>query len=52
MSYQEAWKIIFSAIENTYEDSVKEALFVLAKAAIKQDELEETRKMALEQMLE
>lgn len=26
MTYQEAWKIILGAVENTYEDSVKDAL--------------------------
>ena len=52
MTYQEAWKIILGAIENTYEDNVKDALFLLAEAASKQDELEGIRKEALNQMLE
>lgn len=52
MSYQEAWKVILGALESTYDDSVKEALFLLAEAASKQDELEEIRKAALDQMLE
>ena len=33
MTYQEAWKIILGAVENTYEDNVKDALFLLAEAA-------------------
>lgn len=52
MTYQEAWKVILGAVENTYEDNVKDALFLLAEAASKQDELEEIRKAALDQMLE
>lgn len=52
MTYQEAWKVILGALESTYDDSVKEALFFLAEAASKQDELEEIRKEALNQMLE
>lgn len=52
MTYQEAWKIILGAVENTYEDNVKDALFLLAEAASKQDELEGIRKEALNQMLE
>ncbi len=52
MTYQEAWKVILGAVENTYEDNVKDALFLLAEAASKQDELEEIRKEALNQMLE
>lgn len=52
MTYQEAWKIILGAIENTYEDNIKDALFLLAEAASKQDELEGIRKEALNQMLE
>jgi len=39
MTYQEAWKIVLGAIENTYEDNVKEALFLLAEAASMQDAL-------------
>lgn len=52
MTYQEAWKIILGALESTYDDNVKDALFLLAEAASKQDELEEMRKEALNQMLE
>lgn len=52
MTYQEAWKIILGAVENTYEDNIKEALFLLAEAARKQDELKEMQKEALDQMLE
>lgn len=52
MTYQEAWKIVLSAVENTYEDNVKEALFLLAEAAARQDELEEITKMSLNQMME
>ena len=52
MSYQEAWKVILGALESTYDDNVKDALFLLAEAASKQDELEEMRKEALNQMLE
>lgn len=52
MTYQEAWKIILGAVENTYEDNVKDALFLLAEAASKQDELEGIRKEVLNQMLE
>lgn len=52
MTYQEAWKIILGVVENTYEDNVKDALFLLAEAASKQDELEGIRKEALNQMLE
>lgn len=52
MSYQEAWKIILGALESTYDDSIKEALFLLAEAASKQDELEEIRKASLDQMME
>ena len=52
MTYQEAWKIILGTVENTYEDNVKDALFLLAEAASKQDELEGIRKEALNQMLE
>lgn len=52
MTYQEAWKTILGAVENTYEDNVKDALFLLAEAASKQDELEGIRKEALNQMLE
>ena len=52
MTYQEAWKIVLGAVENTYEDSVKEALFLLAEAAARQDELDEINKMSLDQMME
>lgn len=52
MSYQEAWKAILGALESTYDDNVKDALFLLAEAASKQDELEEMRKEALNQTLE
>lgn len=52
MTYQEAWKIILGAVENAYDDNVKDALFLLAEAASKQDELEGIRKKALNQMLE
>lgn len=52
MTYQEAWKVIIGALESTYDDNVKDALFLLAEAASKQDELEEIRKAALDQMLE
>lgn len=46
MSYQEAWKIILGALENLYEDNIKEALFLLAEAASKQDEFEEIKKQS------
>lgn len=49
MTYQEAWKIILGAVENTYEDNVKEALFLLAEAAARQDEI---NKMSLDQIME
>lgn len=52
MTYQEAWKIILGVIENTYEDNVKEALFLLAEVAARQDELNELSKMSLDQMME
>lgn len=52
MSYQEAWKVILGALESTYDDSIKDAMFLLAEAASKQDELEGIRKAALNQMLE
>ena len=52
MTYQEAWKIILGAVDSTYEDTVKEALFLRAEAAAKQDELDEITKMSLDQMME
>ena len=52
MTYQEAWKIVLGAVENTYGDNVKEALFLLAEAAARQDELDEINKMSLDQMME
>lgn len=52
MTYQEAWKIVLGAVENTYDDNVKEALFLLAEAASRQDELNELSKMSLDQMME
>lgn len=52
MTYQEAWKIVLGAVENTYEYNVKEALFLLAEAAARQDELNELSKMSLNQMME
>lgn len=52
MSYQEAWKVILGVLESAYDDNVKDALFLLAEAASKQDELEGIRKAALNQMLE
>lgn len=52
MTYQEAWKIVLGAVDNTYEDNVKEALFLLAEAAARQDELDEINKMSLDQMME
>lgn len=52
MTYQEAWKIILGAVENTYEDNIREALFLLAEAAARQDELDELSKMSLDQMME
>lgn len=52
MTYQEAWKVILGALESTYDDNVKDALFLLAEAASKQDEFEEIRKAALDQTLE
>ncbi len=52
MTYQEAWMIVLGAVENTYEDNVKEALFLLAEAAAMMDEEQECREMALDQMME
>ena len=52
MTYQEVWKIVLGAVENTYEDNVKEALFFLAEAASRQDELNDLSKMSLDQMME
>ena len=52
MTYQEAWKVILGALESIYEDNLKDALFLLAEAARKQDELKEMQKEALDQMLE
>lgn len=52
MTYQEAWKIVLGAVENTYEDNIKEALFLLAESAARQDELNELSKMSLDQMME
>lgn len=52
MTYQEAWKIVLGAVENTYDDEVKQALFLLAEAAAKMDELNELSKMSLDQMME
>lgn len=43
MTYQEAWKIVLGAVENTYEDNVKEALFLLAEAAMMDEEQEAER---------
>lgn len=43
MTYQETWKIILGAVENTYEDNVKEALFLLAEAAAVMDKEQEYR---------
>lgn len=36
MTYKEAWCKIVSEISNTYDDEVKEVLFMLAEAASKQ----------------
>lgn len=52
MTYQEAWKIVLGAVENTYEDNVKEALFLLAEAAAVMDEEQECKDIALNQILE
>lgn len=52
MSYQEAWKIILGVLESPYDNNVKDALFLLAEAASKQDELEMMRQEALDQILE
>lgn len=52
MTYQEAWKVILGALESTYEDNLKDAMFLLAEAAIKQDELKKWQKEAQDQMLE
>lgn len=52
MTHKEAWCKIVSEISNTYDDEVKEALFMLAEAASKQQELEDIRKQALDQMME
>lgn len=38
MTYKEAWCKIVSEISNTYDDEVKEALFMLAVAAKRQDD--------------
>ena len=38
MTYKEAWCKIVSEISNTYDDEVKEALFMLAVAAKSQDD--------------
>lgn len=38
MTYKEAWCKIVSEISNTYDEEVKEALFMLANAAKRQDE--------------
>ena len=52
MTYKEAWCRIVSEINNTYDDEVKEALFMLAVAAEKQQEFEDVRKQALDQIME
>lgn len=52
MTYQEAWKIVLGELGSTYEDTTREALFLLAEAAAKQDELDEISKMSLDQMME
>lgn len=52
MTYQEAWKIILGAVENTYEDNVKKALFLLAEAAAVMDEEQECKEVALDQIIE
>lgn len=52
MTYQEAWKIVLGAVENTYVDNVKEALFLLAEAAAVMDEEQERKDIALNQILE
>lgn len=52
MTYQEAWKIILGAVESTYEDNIREALFLLAEAAARKDEFDEINKTALDQMME
>lgn len=39
MTYKEAWCKIVSEINNTYDDEVKEAMFMLAVAAEKQDNM-------------
>lgn len=36
MTYKEAWCKIVSEISNTYDDEIKEALFILAEAASRQ----------------
>lgn len=52
MTYKEAWKIVLGAVNSTREVNVKEALFLLAEAAARQDELNELSKMSLDQMME
>lgn len=52
MTYKEAWCKIVSEISNTYDDEVKEALFMLAEAASKQQEFADIQKQALDQMME
>lgn len=52
MTYKEAWCKIVSEISNTYDEEVKEALFMLAEAASKQQELADIQKQALDQMME
>lgn len=38
MTYKEAWCRIVSEIDNTYDEEIKEAMFMLAVAAKRQDE--------------
>lgn len=38
MTYKEAWCKVVSEISNTYDDEIKEALFMLAVAASRQDD--------------
>lgn len=52
MTYKEAWCKIVSEISSTYDDEVKEALFMLAEAASKQQEFVDIQKQALDQMME
>lgn len=52
MTCQEAWKLILGALESTYDDNIKDALLLLAQAAVMKDEIDADSQRALDQMME